>query len=135
MSLGVINDQGIPIWCATFVESPKNLRCELRGHAAQSRSDFMMVAVGFSPRWLTDGILRRVATPEARRNPRESFNRRSATRLRAASDRGLKPTATVKASLREGRTVCFRVRGRGARGGPQYACPTILSINCGCFGA
>ncbi len=63
----------------------------------------MMVAVGFSPRFPTGPVVRRGATHEDCKTSLLSFNRRSATTLLVMSDRGLKPTATVTASLREGR--------------------------------
>src|SRR5260221_1265984 len=63
----------------------------------------MTVAVGFSPRSSTGPGVRRGATLEGCKTSMHSFNRRSATTLLAASDRGLKPTATVRASLREDR--------------------------------
>src|SRR6266852_2618425 len=45
--------------------------------------------------------LRRGATPESGMTSWRSFNRRSATTLSLMSDRGLKPTVTVTASLCE----------------------------------
>ncbi len=45
--------------------------------------------------------------PEGCVAPRRLFNRRSATTLPATADRGLKPTATVKASRREDRKPLF----------------------------
>lgn len=72
------------------------LRCVDR---VVSRSDKVMVAVGFSPRWKIGCI--RVA--ERRMNHPAAFNCRYATRdLLSASIRGLKPTATFASSLREG---------------------------------
>src|SRR5712692_563776 len=46
---------------------------------------------------------------------RRAFNRRSATTLLVTSDRGLKPTATVRASLREDLTNANRYLLRTAR--------------------
>src|SRR5438093_7528543 len=63
-----------------------------------SRSDKVKVAVGFSPRNAAVLGPRRVATLE---KPVPQFMRRSATRLFSISNRGLKPTATVAASLRD----------------------------------
>jgi hypothetical protein len=66
-----------------------------------SRSDILTVAVGFSPRW-TDGKDR---VAERRLNCWPTFNCRYATHIRLLSPfRGLKPTATVIASLREATT-------------------------------
>jgi len=65
----------------------------------RSRSDWMMVAVGFSPRRSSSETWpRRVATLE-RLTAR--FMRRYATRPVSDSHRGLKPTATVASSLRD----------------------------------
>ena len=57
------------------------------------------VAVGFSPRWRT----KRVGVAERRLNgwQMRAFKRRSATRILASGNRGLKPTATVIQSLRD----------------------------------
>ena len=63
----------------------------------QSRSDPMMVAVAFKPRFNSQASSRRVATVESR----TAVNRRSATQISAALNRGLKATATFKASLRD----------------------------------
>src|SRR5713101_4307073 len=68
----------------------------------------MTVAVGFSPRSSTRQGVRRGATLEGCKTSRLSFNRRSATTLVVASDRGLKPTATVTASRREDRAAANR---------------------------
>ena len=57
------------------------------------------VAVGFSPRWRTQ----RVGVAEQRLNgwQMRPLKRRSATRILASGNRGLKPTATVIQSLRD----------------------------------
>ena len=57
------------------------------------------VAVGFSPRWRT----KRVGVAERRLNgwQMRPLKRRSATRILASGNRGLKPTATVIQSLRD----------------------------------
>ena len=61
-----------------------------------------MVAVGFSPRWM--GMDDRVA--ERRLNTLATFNCRYTTKtLIPFANRGLKPTATVMASLREANTT------------------------------
>ena len=56
---------------------------------------------GLQPTVFDKAGVRRGATLEGCKTLRLAFSRRSATRLFVASDRGLKPTATVTASLRE----------------------------------
>jgi len=69
-----------------------------------SRSDSSTVAVGFSPWWA--GFEGCVA--ERRLNHRLIFNCRYATNIHIASPfRGLKPTATINASLREANVARF----------------------------
>jgi len=78
-----------------------NMAPEYKTNAAtsnRSRSDRVMVAVGFSPRSAAAIGPRRVATLE---NPAPQFMRRYATRPVPASHRGLKPTATFALSLRD----------------------------------
>jgi hypothetical protein len=64
----------------------------------RSRSDPMMVGVGFTPRIAPGMWPRRVARLE---QPAPQFMRRYATRAFPAPHRGLKPTATVASSLRD----------------------------------
>jgi hypothetical protein len=71
----------------------------------------LMVAVGFSPRTGADTERRRVATLEIAYDPTPNHSF-VATRCRPAlpRDRGLKPTATITSSLRDGirlRPFCF----------------------------
>src|SRR5260221_5995247 len=58
---------------------------------------------GLQPTAFGSAALRRGGTPEDSMTWRFAFNRRSATRLLVATCRRLDPTATVTASLREGR--------------------------------
>ena len=80
---------------------PSPFRVEYVARAERrSRSDGMTVAVGFSPRMVIVRRWRRGATQETppRLSQRE---RRSATPVHACYHRGLKPTATLTASLRD----------------------------------
>ncbi len=82
----------------------------------ESRSDFMMVAVGFSPPWRAAGSVRRGATLEKGSKKRSSINRRSATAGLVTFHRGLKPTATFVESLRDAKA-------------PSVEFPTFTSFN------
>ena len=80
--------------------------------AKRSRSDPVTVAVGFSPRIGTPMTRRRVATLEKLGLP---FMRRYATRPFPAMHRGLKPTATVGASLRDAVVLREQCRRMGVK--------------------
>ena len=83
--------------------------------ASASRSEAPMVAVGFSPRWRTGRPASR--SDACSRSHQDPIRRCSATRSRGRGVRGLKPTATVDPSLRDGcsrRTSAFDA-GPGAR--------------------
>jgi hypothetical protein len=70
--------------------------------SAESRSDISTVAVGFSPRWRDE----RNGVAERRLNRWVAFDCRYATdNLLLPPFRGLKPTATIIASLREAATA------------------------------
>ena len=96
----------------------------------RSRSDKVKVAVGFSPRNAAVLGPRRVATLE---KSAPQFMRRSATRLFSISHRGLKPTATVGASLRDaGLAVSFREQSQRdcitkPRVAPQRGCSLLVA--------
>ena len=88
-----------------------------------SRSDALMVAVGFSPRKSAPLTPRRVATLEAAPIPCHA-SRRDATEFLTLF-RGLKPTATFTLSLRDGRSALLResvrVRRERVRRGSEKA--------------
>src|SRR5881397_682371 len=99
--------------CELMITPPATLSPPSGGTG--SRSDTGKVAVGFSPRNAAVLRPRRVATLE---KPVPQFMRRSATRLFSISHRGLKPTATVAASLRDAVIV-------GTRGSSQARNPGL----------
>ena len=85
---------------------------------AVSRSDEAMVAVGFSPRTADRQTVKRRGATRETHEPSDTtmaFNRRAATaRVCLVCNRGLKPTATLNASLREAASALHRF-GRGIR--------------------
>jgi|GEM_PF-5921095 len=129
-----------PIVCTRCrLEASLALRC----HINAPRSGALIVAVGFNPRFRCSPTTR---VAQRRLNACfTDFRRRSATRyqFRLASNRGLKPTATIKPSLRDGpsrlRTVP-QVAGRPARpAGPserarasQSRISNSQTIHCTC---
>ena len=94
----------LPASAAVLAQTSKSAvsRVSQRGTpgCGPSRSDRVQVAVGFSPRWWPDAGPRRGATLESDDGSAVQTSLRDAGKLLMAI-RGLKPTATVRASLRE----------------------------------
>jgi hypothetical protein len=86
-----------------------------------SRSDWMTVAVGFSPRLPESRI--RVAERHLNGRICQSFKRRSATPTRWVLHRGLKPTATLgrRSATKPNQLSTIRVRSRLCRRTPKHA--------------
>ena len=86
-----------------------------------SRSDWMTVAVGFSPR-LPEA---RIRVAERRLSGRicQPFKRRSATPTRWVLHRGLKPTATLgrRSATKPNQLSTIRVRSRLCRRTPKHS--------------
>ncbi len=80
----------------------------------QSRSDLARITVTFKPRLQSQPDVRRGATVEI--NPAREFKRRSATPPCGKPFRGLKPTATVLASLREVRAAAQKLKYKDVNG-------------------